>query len=289
MNSISLKLKRHETFSIREGWIEKGINKCKNNRLSFQKENGTRVLGLGSNMVKSLKYWLQACRLVEFTSKGAEFLPLGDLIYNYDKFLENSFSWWLIHLSLSTNFDDAPVFNSFFNMPYSTFDKETIIKYLKDFYLNNNYEIGAESSLDSDVMVLLKSYYADDDKNPEDNTNCPLARLGLLRLNEKRTFSKVVPSYYSIDYRIVYYSILLCFNCVNNESFSFNLEDLYSMDNSPLKILNISKSMLFEYLEEMKKNNYINLVKTAGLNTIYIDKVYDLSYLFESYFKKKGE
>ena len=159
MENKNLKLKRHETFSIREGWLEKGLIKCDLNHQCFQKDRGTKELGLGSNMVKSLKYWLQACKLVKFGQKGAEFLPLGKYILKTDKYLENIFSWWMIHLFLVTNFDDAPVFNSFFNMPYSSFDKEYVLRYLKEFYRNNDYEIGAESSLDSDVSILLKSYF----------------------------------------------------------------------------------------------------------------------------------
>ena len=57
MNKEPLKLKRHETFSIREGWLEKGLNKCSQNPQCFQKDRGTKELGLGSNMVKSLRYW----------------------------------------------------------------------------------------------------------------------------------------------------------------------------------------------------------------------------------------
>ena len=76
----------------------------------------------------------------------------------------------------------------------SSFDKEFVLRYLKEYYTNNNYEIGSESSLDSDVSILLKSYYSDDDKNPEENTNCPLARLNLLDSCDKKTFKKISPT-----------------------------------------------------------------------------------------------
>ena len=189
---------------------------------------------------------------------------------------------------LVTNFEDAPVFNSFFNMPYSSFDKEFILRYLKEYYTNNNYEIGSESSLDSDVSILLKSYYSDDDKNPEENTNCPLSRLNLLDLYDKKTFKKFSPSYDSLDFRIVYQAIIMCYEKdIKDGKLSFNIEDLYYRDNNPLRMFNISRSMLFAYLEEMKKNGFIDLIKTAGLNTVYIDKIVCLSDLFKSYYKKK--
>ena len=53
-----IKLKGHESFSIREGWITKGIFEIKNNSKLFSEKNLTDILGIGTNMVKSLKYWL---------------------------------------------------------------------------------------------------------------------------------------------------------------------------------------------------------------------------------------
>ena len=80
----------------------------------------------------------------------------------------------------------------------------------------------------------------------------------------------------------------MCYeNDIKNGKLSFNFEDLYERENNPLRVFNISKSMLFAYLEEMKKNGFIDLIKTAGLNTVYIDKIMCLSDLFKSYYKKK--
>ena len=56
-----LKLRRHESFAIREGWIEKGLNAVnQHHKLTFSKSDGVKILGIGSNMVKSLKYWMVA-------------------------------------------------------------------------------------------------------------------------------------------------------------------------------------------------------------------------------------
>ena len=77
---MELKLKRHETFSIREGWIEKGIHYINQDARSMSKECGTSVFGLGSNMVKSLRYWLTAACLATFRNGYAYLSELGKLI-----------------------------------------------------------------------------------------------------------------------------------------------------------------------------------------------------------------
>ena len=40
---MELKLKRHETFSLREGWIEKGIHYIDENERCMSKDNGTKI------------------------------------------------------------------------------------------------------------------------------------------------------------------------------------------------------------------------------------------------------
>ena len=55
-----IKMKGHESFSIREGWLTKGMIEVLNNPKVFSEKEQTDIFGIGTNMVKSLKYWLQA-------------------------------------------------------------------------------------------------------------------------------------------------------------------------------------------------------------------------------------
>lgn len=275
----NLPLKRHETFSIREGWLEKAINIFNDNPTCFSKDNGPRSLGIGTNMVKSLRYWCTASKLISFNPhKGNKFNELGEFLLEKDRYLEELNSWWLIHLYLVTNFNDAPVLNTFFNLEINKFDKEQLSNMIKN-KLENDYEIGAESSLESDVSIALKSYFSNDCSNPENNLDCPLSKLNLLEMIDRKTYIKKQPKYNSIDYRVIYCCIVnFVYNDINNNS--FNLEDLYEKNNNPLRIFNISKSSLYQYLDEMRKNGLINLIKTAGLNTVTIKKRLSLKELF---------
>lgn len=277
----SIKLKRHETFSIREGWLEKAINIFNVNENCFSKDNGQQILGIGTNMVKSLRYWTEACGLIGYNQgKGYYYNELGAFLLKYDRYLSEMNSWWLIHLHLVTNFDSAPVFNTFFNMELNKFDKEQLFNQIKA-KLEYDYELGVDSSLEADCNMLIKSYYSDDISNPENNMTCPLSKLGLIGTNDKRVYYKLSPKYSSLDYRVVYYAMVKSWNenslsAVN----SFNLEDMYQWKNNPINVFNLSKSSMYQYLDEMKKKGLINLIKTAGLNTISIDRKLSLNELF---------
>lgn len=283
---MELKLKRHETFSIREGWIEKGIHYINENERCMSKENGTSIFGLGSNMVKSLRYWLTATRLAIFKNGNAYLEPLGKLILENDPYLDNNFTLWLIHLYLVTNEHDAPVFNAIFNLDYSQFDKDFLLDRVPDKLDEFGYEaVSAVSSLESDISIFLKSYYSEGLSHPENNMNCPLAKLNLFSCEERKIYIRKTPSFKKLDFRIVYLSLLKCINC-GEAKVSFNIEDIYSMRNNPLKVLNLTKSALFRYLEEMQKKDYIKFNKTAGLNVVLIEAPKHLEEVVRSYFSE---
>ena len=55
----------------------------KENNKVFSDEKATDILGIGSNMVKSLKYWMLATKLAEEKNKGMCLTDFGELIYTY--------------------------------------------------------------------------------------------------------------------------------------------------------------------------------------------------------------
>ena len=55
-----MKFKGHESFAIRRGWLYKGMKHVRERGDIFLAKDAMEELGLGSNMVKSLRYWMQA-------------------------------------------------------------------------------------------------------------------------------------------------------------------------------------------------------------------------------------
>ena len=114
--SEKVKMKGHESFSIREGWLTKGLLEVSANPKVFSEKNQTDIFGIGTNMVKSLKYWLQATMLIEENKKNEYKLSsLGQLIFDNDKYIEKKITLYLIHLNLVMNKDKALIWNLFFN------------------------------------------------------------------------------------------------------------------------------------------------------------------------------
>ena len=92
--------------SARVGY-EKGVkNIIQNNRLFTDKEvNPCDVLGIGANMVKSLRYWLNAVGIMEEVPDGNQkvqrLTELGRLIDDRDKYFEEDGTNWVLHYQLA--------------------------------------------------------------------------------------------------------------------------------------------------------------------------------------------
>ena len=90
---MAMKFRAHDTFYIRKGWLSKGM-KCvvaDENVFTSKTDNPMDVLGLGANMVKALRYWMQAVGLTAESTKGKRVQRLTDfgvLVFENDRYIE---------------------------------------------------------------------------------------------------------------------------------------------------------------------------------------------------------
>ena len=280
---IKLKLKRHESFSIREGWLAKGIKNVKEYGNVFALQNATDILGIGTNMVKSLKYWMTATKLIEEKNREIMLSDFGSIINEYDPYLEDIFSWWLIHINMITNIDDAYIYNLFFNKcNIKTFTKRELYEKLYALLINEKLTFN-ENILQDEVNMIIKTYTIDEKiDNPENNFICPLSELNLLKKVDRDTYEKNRPEIRNLPFWVVYYIICLLLDDRDNIS----IDELLKEENSPAKLLNMDKNLINEYLDEMKKNDLIIINRTAGLNMVYLKKKLSLNEIAEEYFYK---
>ena len=279
---IKLKLKRHESFSIREGWLAKGIKNVKEYGNVFALQNTTDILGIGTNMVKSLKYWMTATKLIEEKNRKIMLSDFGSIINEYDPYLEDIFSWWLIHINMITNVDDAYIYNLFFNKcNIKTFTKRELYEKLYALLINEKLTFN-ENILQDEVNMIIKTYTIDEKiDNPENNFICPLSELNLLKKVDRDTYEKNRPEIRNLPFWVVYYIICLLLDDRDNIS----IDELLKEENSPAKLLNMDKNLINEYLDEMKKNDLIIINRTAGLNMVYLKKKLSINEIVEEYFK----
>lgn len=172
---------RHETFHPRYGWLKKGYELASQDSGIFNADNAPVRLGVGKNMVKSIRYWCNAFKVLENdtpTEFGVQLLSNN----GYDPFLENPASLWLLHWNLLKPTCDAAAWYYTFNFfRGGEFYVEDLSSGLRS-YQENLGKPTADSSLKKDITCILRMYVEQRATKGliEDSIDCPFSELGLI-------------------------------------------------------------------------------------------------------------
>lgn len=278
----AIRLKGHEKFHLREGWIAKGLYGVSANPRVFSGSDGTDQLGVGTNMVKSIKYWMLAMGLIKEGQKnGAELTDLGKMILKYDPFLEDDLSLWLLHSYISKNNFRSTVWYLFFNKCQAEeFTKEELYTVLrKELISYAETDSFAESSLKDDIDVLL-NMYSKDTKNddPEDKNKCPLASLKLIK-KEGDVYYRQQPDMRHFRDEIILYELGNIFE----EESSIGIDYVAEL---AANIYHLSRVAINTILDRLDNAGYITVNRTAGLDEIYPNKKISVKKIIEDYYTR---
>lgn len=111
---MTVRFSGHETFACRYAWLPKALQAIEGNPRIFADEDAAMVeLGVGKNMVRAIRFWVEAASMARTVGKaGLEATPLGRQVFGskgLDPFMEDIQTLWLIHWNLSTHPND-PLF-----------------------------------------------------------------------------------------------------------------------------------------------------------------------------------
>lgn len=127
----------------------------------FPKTAAADALGVGTNMAKSIRYWLRTAELTEeHQREGVTLTEYGDLIFRKDPYFEDIFSLWVIHANISRNFKLATSWNIFFNnIDVTSFKREELISMMTENIINITGDTTPpERSITDDCAAILQMY-----------------------------------------------------------------------------------------------------------------------------------
>ena len=184
---------RHETFHPRYGWIKKGYDAAAQHGPDFfNKEVAVVRMGVGKNMVKSIRHWSLAFKVLESIKTPGRRLPtiepsaVGRAWFDdgsgVDPYMELPGTDWLLHWWLLAPPCQAPVWWVAFNeFTAIEFTEEQLLSFVLDRLGSFGRPNG--SSVKKDVSVLLRMYSSGHLARAtfEDKIDCPFRELGLLQ------------------------------------------------------------------------------------------------------------
>lgn len=269
----------HSSFYVRENWInklfykvfEQDVNK-KIESSFFSKANlinAIDILGVGSKMVESIKFWADFLGILEKKAKSIELSESMKVVFELDPYLQNNNSLWILHSNIFLKEKEkALVWEKAFSLPEgATFTKESLEKSIELYYIENGSKFSSRMVLDT-INVFIKTYYKDSKEsvNPEENIVSPFVRLNYLKeINGEFKFQNIERKDIS-DYVIYYllYKKSKKMGIVNQ----ITIKEAYEYINKIVKMsyLNFEKTV-----QELEFQNELSVDRAAGLQNITID------------------
>lgn len=277
---MTMKFRAHDTFFIRKGWLSKGMKYVHSKPDVFvaKDENPMDVLGIGANMVKALRYWLQAVGLTEEPNSGKRvqtFTPLGQSVFTNDRYIEELGTLYLLHYRLSSNKSDATAWYYFFNeFTMSEFSRDDFVDFLqRRIRMEDSDATVAIRSLNDDFSCIINTYLpryktSPNRVAPESNIDCPLGELGLIDIlsKEKKTYRKAIPVASTISPWVALAIIV----DQAGESKEISLNELLTAPCNIGKTLNLDAISMLDVLYQIERIGKIKINRTAGLDVIHI-------------------
>ena len=100
---------------------------------------------------------------------------------------------------------------------------------------------------------------------------------------DKKGLNFLSASYKKLPTIAVFYAIAKVME--NEGTDSINIDDLTTANNSPVKIMNLDKNLLYTYLTDLSHAGLLTVNRTAGLNMIYLKEKMDSAQIVRRYFE----
>jgi hypothetical protein len=273
--SNMFKFAGHETFTFRYGWLKKAVDGIAADPNLFKRDDAIVKLGVGKNMVQSIKFWGLATQVLQENQRELEVSSIGNNLLNeWDPYLEDPASLWLTHWLLSTNPARAAVWYLAFNKyPRPDFTKSQLLEHIAEHVIRHNIKI-KETTIGRDIDCFIRTYLPVQKAkaNIEETFSCPLNELGLLnQLRDGESYQFNIGPKPTLPTEIVGFALLTYINSVRGRKRTISISDCIYNEGSPGQVFKLDENSIIEYVELLQKltNDSIVLDETAGLKQVY--------------------
>ncbi len=266
----------HQTFVARNGWLEKGSRLITVNPHGFLEDNAVVLLGVGKNMVESIKYWCQQTGIVEDGQESGtmNLTAFGRFIFGDDRetgadpYLEDDATLWLLHYKMVV---DAPlstwsmVFNHY-NKP--EFRKEELIPFIMR-RLDDVQVSVSEQTIERDIDCFVRTYAGTRIKGGEESFDSPFLSLHLIQsTSDSGLYRLNIGRKPNLPEALIGYAILRYMESVQEVDVS--LSRLLFDPQSPGQVFKLDQGALIDAVLSLETDckSKLSYSDTAGLATV---------------------
>lgn len=258
---------RHETFHPRFGWLKKGFDWAERDSGIFLQEDAPIRLGVGKNMVRSIRYWCSAFKVLENDTPsefGKQLLAEG----GWDEFLEAPASLWLLHWNLlKPTCEAAAWYFTFHVFRQVEFSRDDLLEALCKYRDSLGSRV-VEASLQKDISCMMRMYVEQGAKvgASEDSIDCPFTELGIIQaVGNSKYYAFQVGSKTNLPAEVIV-AACLEFAASKGKQKTISISSLTFDVGSPGLAFKLNESAICDAIEWVERySDDIKLSDSAGL------------------------
>jgi hypothetical protein len=274
----------HETFPLRYGWLKKAFDAVTatedepENKWVFLRDDAIARLGVGKNMVASMRHWANAVDIIDESpaSNGIRTTEFGRKLFSakgLDPFMEHPATLWLAHWKLAARAEKATWFWTFNHYPAVTFEREQLVKGLERVVNERRWSRVALMTIKNDVSCFVRTYVAQPASGLSGNDDAlesPLTELGLIKPIGKRDGFRLVHGPKSSLGDGVFVFALIDFWSRYSKSATLSFEAIAHEPGSPGRVFLLEENDVIDRLVSLDDytRGLLRWSETAGLKQV---------------------
>ena len=272
----------HESFACKSHWLKRGYDFVKGDN-NFNDDDAVVRLGVGKNMVASIKFWLKAIGLLKDTKPE----DIADYLFNdedgKDPYLEDVGTLWLLHFLLIYT-DYATIYKTTFvdyHRQRNIVEKSKLQNYIKHVCFDEaGYKnLYNDNTVKRDIGVMLHNYCVKNGGNVNvEDSNSLFAPLNLVCEVDKDTYRFNYDTRSDVPSLIFLYALLVQFEGRSSISFEdiAELALIFCLTNNDL--LNIINHLCDLYPSEIVFSDVAGIKELQFRATLKPTEVLDRYY-----------
>lgn len=276
----------HESFPCKSLWLKKGYDFVIGGN-DFNSPQAVIGLGVGKNMVASIRFWLKAFGITEYD----KVTWLGDYLFNEkngkDKYLEDIATLWLLHFNLVFS-EEATLYKMFFcgvQRERTHFEREQVLTYVKLRMVEaGKMTLFNANTVKKDIGVLLQNYSLPRKPQSNEDFSSLLIDLDLIRQSsESKGYYFNIDGKRKVTKEIFLYGLLKLKELEGDNTIAFDTIQervglVFCMQD--YETIEMLKQLAGEY------SRYFIYSDVAGIKQIQFTEDLDIAQVLDNYYGK---
>ena len=266
----------HESFTCKTLWLKKGYDFIRNDN-SFNSPNAVVLLGVGKNMVASIRFWMRAFGL----TKNDIPIDIADYIFDSttgkDPFMEDLGTLWLLHFLLVST-GEATLYNLLFTQlqrERKYFDRQHVINFVKRVMTEDGKQSQYnENTVKKDIGTLLLNYVLPQKAKALDDYSALLIDLDLIRMDaDGKSYLFNLEGKRQLPWQIFLYAILTMKGEDNTVSYDLLQEIGLVFCMNDMEVIEMCKIIEAHHIDDLRYSDTAGIRQLQFINEINSEAV----------------